>query len=183
MSHAVRAVAAVALVVVLAACSGGGSQTEAPTTTTTAPTTTQPTTTTLSPEDQVKQAYLAYWQMVDRLIAAPDPSDAELAERATDPVLASLRDDLETRRSQGRSTRLPANSRYAHAIQSADITQHEARVSDCFIDDRIQYGSHGEVLNDRISTVEATTTLTLSDIWRVSDVKTERVGDESVGCG
>ena len=74
MSHAVRAGVCAVAIAALAACSGGGGGGEAaaPTTTTTAPTTTQPTTTTLSQEDQVKQAYLAYWQMVDRLVSSTD---------------------------------------------------------------------------------------------------------------
>src|SRR5262249_53928709 len=137
----------------LVACSGGGGgQASAPTTTTTRSTTTQPTPTTVSEEDQVKQAYLAYWAMVDRLIAAPDAGDSELPSLAANPVLASLRDDLSTRQAQGRITRPPQNSKYQHRVQSTSVHGNEATVADCFIDDRVQYDSAGIVLNDRVST-------------------------------
>lgn len=131
----------------------------------------------------MKAAYLAYWKMVDRLIAAPDPSDPELTQRATDPLLASLRDDLGTRQTQGRVTRPPANSRYAHNVESVELNDGAATVRDCFIDDRVQYASDGSVVNDRVSTVRATAMLTLADDWKVSDVRTERLGDGTVGCG
>jgi hypothetical protein len=182
MSKAVRA--AVLAVVVLAGCSGGGGkQAVAPTTTTVAPSTSDATPTTQSQEAQVKQAYLDYWQMVDRLIATPNPSDPELQQRAVDPVLSSLRDDLTTRLSEGRTTRLPSNSRYSHFVGSTSTTGNQATVDDCFIDDRVQYASDGTVLNDRVSTVHATGHLVLDKAWLVTDVRTERVGDASVGCG
>jgi hypothetical protein len=183
MSKAVRAVV-IALVFVVAGCAGGGGKDRAtePTTTSTVAPTTQPTPTTLSQEDQVKAAYLAYWQMVDRLIATPDAGDSEIEKRAVDPVLSSLRDDLQTREAQGRSTRAPSDSRYEHEIQRALLTDNEASIDDCFIDDRVQYSSDGAVLNDRVSTVHASAQLTFSDGWKVSDVRTERIGDASVGC-
>jgi len=182
MSKAVRA--AVFAVVVLAGCSGGGGkQAVAPTTTTVAPTTTAAMPTTQSQEAQVKQAYLDYWQMVDRLIAAPNPADPELWKRAVDPVLSSLRDDLATRLSEGRTTRPSGDSRYMHVIDSTSTTGNQATVEDCFVDDRVQYAGDGTVLNDRVSTVHATGHLVLDRTWLVTDVSTERVGDASVGCG
>jgi hypothetical protein len=184
MSRAGLGAAAVVLLATAGACSGGGGGRDAVgTTTTTTTSSTSTTTTTLSQEDQVKQAYLAYWQMVDRLIAVPNPRDSELPERATDPLLASLRDDLTTRAAEERSTRAPVNSKYQHKIRSASLDGDTATVSDCYVDDRVQYNGEGVVLNDRVSTVHATATLTRSNVWRVSDVQTERVGDASVGCG
>jgi hypothetical protein len=70
-----------------------------------------------------------------------------------------------------------------HKIQTASLDGELATVSDCFIDDRIQYDSNDVVLNDRVSTVRAMAKLAHSDLWRVSDVRTERLGDASVGCG
>src|SRR4051812_33913809 len=116
----------VVIVAVLgAAGSGGGSGARggtttpppaaaAPATTTTTTSTTAPTTSTTTVEDAVREAYLAYWKMIDRLAAAPDPDDPELPQRAIDPVLSIVRDDMTTRRSEGRTTRPPANSKYVH---------------------------------------------------------------------
>ena len=85
----------------LAACSSGGGSAAKTTTTSTTTSTTAPTTTTTAPEDAVKAAYLDYWKMVDRLAAAPDPDDPELAQRAMDPVLSDVLNDISTRKAQG----------------------------------------------------------------------------------
>src|SRR3954463_98021 len=105
----------VVVVVLVAACSSGGGGSVAGTTTTTTATTVA-TTSTTTVEDAVREAYLAYWKMIDRLAAAPDPNDPELADRAVDPILSIVRDDMATRKSEGRSTRPPANSKYQHQI-------------------------------------------------------------------
>src|SRR5690242_7563572 len=87
----------------LAACSGGGSGPAAKATTTTvaSTTTTLAVTTTTTPEDAVKQAYLDYWKMIDRLNAAPDPADPELPQRIAEPLLSTVKDQLSTQRSEG----------------------------------------------------------------------------------
>src|SRR4051794_39444938 len=109
------------LVAVLAACSGGrgGGGTAPTTTTTSSPTTTsEATTTTLSPEEQVKAAYLAYWQTIDRLSAAPNPDDPQLTSVATEPVLSNARNALRTSAARRERTVTPPNGQYAHAIES-----------------------------------------------------------------
>lgn len=169
----------------LAACSTGGDS-AAPTTTTTTSTTstTVPTTPTTSAEDAVKQAYLDYWAMIDRLGAAPDPDDPELRSRAVDPVLSAVREDMSTRRAQGRTTRIPPNSKYVHRIQSVAVDGTTASVVDCFLDDRVQFASDGAVLNDNVSTTRSTGRLLLRDqAWLVSSVQNEKLGDGEVPCG
>src|SRR5580765_6778207 len=156
MSHAVRAgVCAVAVAVVaLTACSGGGGGTAAAptTTTTTAPTATQPTTTTLSQEEQVKQAYLAYWQTIDRLSAAPDPDDPELSHQATEPLLSFLRDDFATRAAQGRTTRYPDDPALnSHDVKRVSISGRSATVDDCFVDGRIAVHADGSTDSDVVT--------------------------------
>jgi len=131
----------------------------------------------------VKAAWTAYWKTIDRLIAAPDPDDPELAQRAVDPILSSVRDDMATRRSEGRTTRPPPNSKYEHHIQRVDLATGTATVTDCYIDDRIQFRSDGTVLNDEVSTVSATGQLTsASGQWKVDRVEIKELGSGDVGC-
>src|SRR3954468_6650886 len=88
--------------VLLAACSGGGGSAQAPSTTTTTATT-APTTSTTTVEDAVKEAYLAYWKMIDRLNESPNPNDPELSSRVLDPFLSEVRDELTSQASTGHS--------------------------------------------------------------------------------
>lgn len=175
--------AGVGALLVFTACSGGsGSGAKATTSTTTS--TTVATTTTTSPDDAVKTAWLGYWAMIDRLAAAPDPDDAELAQRAIDPILTDVRNDMATRKTQGRSTRPPANSRYAHHVQQVTVAGESADVRDCFIDDRVQFGPDGSVLNDEVATVRSTGKLVQNGSqWFVSSVQNEEIGNGDVGCG
>src|SRR3954451_14881860 len=90
--------------VLLAACSGGGGGSAASTTTTTSTTsTTVASTTTTTPEEAVKGADLAYWRMIDRLNAAPDPNDSVLADRTLDPLLSFVKGTLATQAVEGRT--------------------------------------------------------------------------------
>ena len=167
----------------LAACSSGGSSAAKTTTTSTTTSTTVATTTTAPPEDAVKQAYLDYWKILDRLGAAPDPDDPALAARAVDPVLSSVRADLSTRKAQGLTIQLPSGSKYAHVIRGTVVNGNSATVSDCFVDDRIQVAADGTVVNDHVSTAAAMATLiaTGSD-WKVSSVQIQKTGDGDLGC-
>ncbi|MEY2447753.1 MAG: hypothetical protein QOH79_1229 [Acidimicrobiaceae bacterium] len=169
----------------LTACSGG-SGSSAKTTTTSTTTSTSSTVVTISttdPQDAVKQAYLDYWAILDRLAAAPDPGDPALAQRAIDPVFSSVQGDLSTRKAQGRTTRIPPNSKYAHHIQSAVVHDTTASLTDCYVDDRVQFSADGAVINDHVSTLAATVTLVqVAGDWKVSDVQIEKRGDGDLGC-
>ena len=168
----------------LTACSGGSGSAAKTTTTSTTTSTTVATTTTTDPKDAVKQAWLAYWVMIDRLAAAPDPDDPELAQRAADPILSDVKSDMATRKEQGRSTRAPANSRYAHQVRQVTVSGNTAEVSDCFIDDRVQFRADGSVLNDEVATVTSAGKLTQSGTeWLVTSVRNEEIGNGDVGCG
>jgi hypothetical protein len=164
--------AGIVLVATLAACSGSGGGTAAPTTTTTAPTTTsEATTTTLSPEAQVKAAYLAYWQTIDRLSAAPNPDDPQLASVATDPVLSSARDVLRTSAARQERTVTPPNGRYSHVIQSVRLADRSAVIGDCSIDDQVVLSLDGQVLDGAVTTKQYEAVVLEDAAWKVSDVR------------
>ena len=159
-------------VALIAACSGGGGK-AAPTTTSSAATTTSSTTTTTTtPEDAVKAAYLAYWKMIDRLSAAPDPDDSELPMRIAEPLLSFTRDEMATRRSEGRTTRFPADPALnSHRIDRVSVAGSTASIDDCFVDGRIAVNADGTT-NDAVVT-KATKASLISDgtTWRVRDAE------------
>src|SRR4051812_30314667 len=118
--------------VLVAACSGGGSGSAAPTTTTTSTTsTTAASTTTTTPEEAVKAAYLAYWKMIDRLNAAPDPADTELVTLTADPLLSQVRDDLTSKRSVGHTYETSNGRPNAHTVSGVQTTDGSATLHDC----------------------------------------------------
>jgi hypothetical protein len=160
---------------VIAACSGGGGGSAAPTTTSShasTTTTTQATTTTTTVEDAVKTAYLAYWRMADRLLAAPDPNDPELTELAAEPLLSSLKDQLATSAATGHHTSVPPGRVATHRVDSVSVTQNSASLTECFVDGRVEFGPNGEVIDDALVTKTGDATMTLVlDAWKVTDIR------------
>jgi|GEM_PF-4060478 len=180
-----RGIGAAVLVALLAACSGGGGDAAVTTTTaTTLPASSAPTTTTLSPEAEVEAAYLAYWKMVDRLSAAPDPNDPELEQRAVDPVLSSARDVLTTSAARGEVTVTPPNAEYSHSIQSIELHGTEATVRDCSVDDQVVLNRDGQVIDGAVTTKHYIATLVRTGaVWKVSDVKIVEQAAGALSCG
>ncbi len=157
----------------VAACSGGGSK-AAPTTTTTSSTTstTAPTTTTTSPESAVKTAYLAYWAMVDRVLAAPDPGDPEIPQRTAEPLLTDLRAQISTKASQHHTFTVPPGNTNTHTVTAVVASGDTATLSDCFVDGRVELGPNGEAIDAATVTKLSTVTLTFVDgEWRVSKIQ------------
>lgn len=169
----------------LAACSGGGSSSAAKTTTTVSSTTTTtpaPTSTT-TPEDAVKQAYLDYWKMIDRILAAPDPNDPEISQRAADPLFSSLRDQLTTSKATGHHTSVPQGNTNTHRIDSVQVTGASAQVTECFVDGRVEFGPNGEVVDGATVTKVGHASLTLSaDQWKVADIRFDQRTPGVSGC-
>jgi len=169
----------------LAACSGGGSGSAAKTTTTVSSTTTTTVavTTTTTPEDAVKQAYLDYWKMSDRLSAVPDPNDPELAQRAAEPLLSFVRDNLSTEKAEGRTFTVPAGKPNDHRIQSVQISGSAATLTECFIDGRAELDHDGNVIDDSVFSKLGSATLVQSGgVWLLTAVNfTQRTPGDG-GC-
>jgi hypothetical protein len=171
-----RALLAATVLAVLAACAGGSSTTAASTSSTsqssssssTATTTTTPAT----PEEAVKAAYLAYWKMVDRLFAAPDPTSADLARLAADPLLTVVRDNLATKQAQGHTYTRPDDRPSSHRLDAVSVAGSSAEVTDCYVDGSVERDASGAVVDDAISTRHARATLALaSGAWRLTDLE------------
>jgi hypothetical protein len=91
------------------------------------------TTTPADPEAEVEQAYRAYLAMEARLVAAPDPNDPEIPERATGRALARLKDALAEDVQKGQVIRVgPATSQ---TILSIEVMDDHATVRACFVDE------------------------------------------------
>jgi hypothetical protein len=99
-------------------------------------TTVDATTTVPSVEAEVEAAYLAYWEMAERLAQAPDPNDPEIDERSTGRLRSELVDNLTTMRTQGQRIEFgPSNG---HEVVNVDIDGTAATVSDCVVDEGVQ---------------------------------------------
>ena len=94
-----------------------------------------PTTPPPNAESEVESAYLAYWEMLQRLSAAPDESDLEIVERAIGQALGEVKEGLASLKSQGRAAQTgPA---YQHEVQSVELRGDEAIIRDCSVDDSV----------------------------------------------
>ena len=171
-------VAIVAIALPLVAC-GGDDDAGGDTTTTEPPktTTTAAPTTTLSPEQQaqadVRAAYDAYWAMSERLAAAPDPQDPEIAELVTGTAATTLTDHLTTLTAQRRAVQFGED--YAHAILAVELGGDgtSAVVSDCYVDHSAEVDAQtGGVIREATFTNRFDVTLALeSGTWKVSRIE------------
>ena len=127
------AAVACALLVLSSGCGDDdGEAADEGTTTSTSETTIASSTTTQNPEAEVEAAYLAYWEMAERLLAAPNPDDPEIARRVSGSARAKLVDSLATLRAQ--QERLEFGPDNSHRVVSVELGAEEATVLDCIID-------------------------------------------------
>ena len=175
------AAAACALSVVVAACGDDGEAAVAGTTTSTSDTTIASTTTTQDPEAEVEAAYLAYWEMQQRLAEAPNPSDPEVRQRTTGPALDKLIDSLTTMRSMGQTLRF--GPRYSHKVTSVDLQDDRATVRDCAVDDGARVTENGEETSLQLSTSLLETTLVdQGGDWLVQSISELKSWDGATSC-
>ena len=175
--------AATALVAVLAlsAACGGSDRDDAddddPTTTEPveeSSTTADPTTTAPSVEADVEAAYLAYWEMVERLTNSPDPDDPEISQRAIGTALTTFVDSVTTLQAQGQVVMTGPQTR--HDVTSIELSADGVTLRDCNVDDskRVE-ASTGDELIEAVATNLLEVTLVESDgAWLVSSIR--RVG-------
>lgn len=168
-----------AVLVLAAACGGSGngdgsaasrssSSTAASAAATT--TTTAVTTTTLSAEEQVKAAYLKYWEVVDQVLADPASGPARLSEVAADPLLGFVTDDVDTRAALGHTVTTPPGRTTSHRIDQVTVSGTTASVVDCFIDARVEFDAAGVVVDDALVSKLSDSKLELrNNRWVVTD--------------
>lgn len=131
---------------------------------------TSTTPTTESPEAEVEAAYLAYREMVGRLLQAPDPEDPEIDERSIGENREFLVDQLSTL--DERDQKLEFGPNYAVEVSSVSVSGRTATLKDCTVDDaRTVDASTGEVVSEGTTTELLEATLAFSDSqWRVETI-------------
>jgi hypothetical protein len=182
--------AATALVAVLAfslaACGDDGREADEADPTTTAPnddpSTDDPTTTAPSVEAEVEAAYLAYWEMNERLAGAPDPADPEIERLSMGSAKDRLVSGITGFVTKGQTVRF--NDAYAHEILSIDPMGDEAQLRDCYVDDAtVLDADSGEEIESATSTLDLAVTLTLTpEGWKVSRVERLNIWDGVTQC-
>lgn len=137
-------------------------------------TTADATTTVPSVEAEVEAAYLAYWEMNERLAGAPNPADPEIERLSMGTARDRLVSGLTGFVTKGQTVRF--NDAYAHDILSIDSDGDTAQLRDCHVDDAtVLDAQSGEEVDSAIATNHLDVTLTrTSDGWKISRV--ERIG-------
>jgi hypothetical protein len=131
------------------------------------------TTTTVSPETEVETAYLAYWDMLGRLAAAPDPEDPEITQRASGQALAEVKAGLVSQLASGHIAQ--TGPEYSHTVLSVVITGDKAVVRDCAVDDStiVDQSTGAKVSGGVPATGLLEASLTAVDSgWKIDDVDT-----------
>jgi hypothetical protein len=137
-------------------------------------TTAKPTTTAPSVEAEVEAAYLAYWEMNERLAGAPDPADPEIERLSMGTAKDRLVSGLTGFVTKGQTVRF--NDAYSHDILSIDSDGDMAQLRDCHVDDAtVLDAQSGSEVESAIATNHLDVTLTrTSEGWKISRV--ERIG-------
>lgn len=134
------------------------------------PPTTQPPD---NPESEVESAYLAYWEMLERLSAAPDPADAEIDRQSTGTAKDEVVQALTALRDGGRIVR--TGPLYRHEVLSVELDEREAVVEGCSVDDSVilDAATGDPVGGGTTATGLIEASMVLSDgSWKVSGVET-----------
>lgn len=168
----VGGIASVGLTLLVAAGACGGDDDDgSDDTTTSSSADTQPrqtTTTRFTPEEQeVIDAYLAFWEMAVRLGQDPDPDDPEIQQRASGEALGNLVDGLTTLRAAKQVTQ--TGESYAHEVLSVEIDGDTALLEDCAVDDsQLVDAATGEpVRGDTVTELVQVTLIDRDDNWLV----------------
>lgn len=158
-----------------------------PSTTEDTPTTpsTSPSTSDASPEQQIIDRYVGYWET--RFAAnrgTPDPDDPALAEYATGAQLDAVRAETRQNLEAGvafRSRDDPADFRRVRVIS---VDGGQAVVQECFVDDGlVVQRDTGQVVNDTVATHNVRGELTRVDgRWRVARAELIQRWEGVAGC-
>jgi hypothetical protein len=121
--------------------------------------------------------------MEKRLLAAPDPTDPELVQRAVDPSLSALVDLLTTRQSEHEVAQFDGVTYHVDTTVSSASTS-AASFSGCIVDGaRLVDAMTGAVVNDKVTTsrIEGTLIAVGAD-WKVQRYDVLRTVDGEATC-
>jgi hypothetical protein len=119
-------------------------------------------------EQEVEDAYLAYWAMLDRLGQNPDPDDPEIEQLATGTALEEVRSAVTEMRDLGHVVQPGPD--YGHEVLEVTVAGDSADVRACTVDDSVITDSAG----NPVDTSDAATVLLEASLqreasqWRVT---------------
>lgn len=101
---------------------------------------------------EVKAAYLAYWDMGERLLEAPNPDDPEIPKRTTGKARTDLVAGLKRLKQEGLRSSL--GERYVHDVVGVELRGDDAAlVKDCAVDDSsLVRAANGDVVEQSVVT-------------------------------
>lgn len=130
-------------------------------------------------------AYVAYQEMLERLVIAPDPDDPEIAQRAT----GAARDDVVATLGgyDGNGQAVEFGTRHEHHVYDVAVDGDTATVLDCFVSDArvVDESSRQVVRGDPEGGSASVVTATLvidGDAWKVERIEAVAV-EPPQGCG
>jgi hypothetical protein len=134
-------------------------------------TTADATTTVPSVEAEVEAAYLAYWEMAERLTNSPDPDDPEISFRAIGTALTTFVDSVMTLKAQGQA--VVTGPQTSHDVRSIEVSADAATLRDCNVDDakRVEASTGNEVVEAVATNLLEATLLKSDGTWLVSSIK------------
>lgn len=136
-------------------------------------------------EGDVRAAYVAYQQMFERLVIAPDPDDPEIAQRASGAAQDEVVEVLGGYDSAGQAVEF--GTRHEHHVFDVAVQGDTATVLDCFVSDArvVDESSRQIVRGDPEGGSASVVTATLvpdGGEWRVDRTEATAV-EPPEGCG
>lgn len=103
-------------------------------------------------------------------LESPDPDDPELAATHVDPMLTEVKNINAQWKGFGQAGRFPENSVSRTDALTIEIAGDQATVETCGVDDSVVFDTAtGNVLNDDVVTVRASSTLTnVEGDWKLT---------------
>jgi hypothetical protein len=135
-------------------------------------------------QQEVIDGYLAARDAFSASLESPDPADPALAATHVDPMLAEVRNTNAEWLGFGQAGRFPDGSVAFVEPLSVEVDGDTATIETCGVDDSIVYDTTtGEVLDDDVVTVQATSTLVRDGgIWKLSTRSEVQRWEGVAGC-
>lgn len=121
-------------------------------------------------QQEVIDDFLAARAAFSESLANPDPTNPTLEATHVDPMLTEVRNINAEWQGFGQAGRFPDNSVSTTDPLSVDLAGDQATVETCGVDDSVVYDiASGNVLNDDVMTVRASSTLQRVDgVWKLA---------------
>lgn len=162
-----------------------GSSTSTSSTTSSSPTSTRDSSDPSSPQDEIIDRYVGFWDArAEANTATPNPDDPALSEFATGEQLERVIDETRQRRDDGLALRAAEPSRTDHTVTVVSVGADRAELQDCFVNDGVVYRvATGEVVDDSVVTRNVSAVMVLADgVWKLEQATVIQEWEGVAGC-